>query len=273
MVSTIALVTINNIYGGEILRNYQQAVTNNTPLTSARSQNVAAGYEYKDVTQLLFANLTGSYSDMASNTIQSTVFNSNIQQNVVLPLPNHNRGLTFGINASKYIFLLATTVSGGISYAQHWSEQLEDNELFPVKSQIITYKAGLIGRLVRFIDWSYNMSYSTSGSKTENAATSTNSQLIQQSALSFTTIKNVYFNISGDYLYTYRPNQPNLKYVFADANINYRLLKLKTDIMFSVTNLANIKTFTNIILTPNSLTTGTYTIPGRVAMLKATFNF
>jgi len=267
------LGTINNIYEGEILHNYQQVVSNNAPLTSTTSQSVGANYEYKEATQLLFFNLMGSYNDAASNTIQSTVFSSNILQNVVLPLPNHNRSLTFGMSASKYIFPLATTVTGAINYSQHWSEFLQDNELFPSKSQTLTYKAGLIGRLVKFINWSYNMSYSTSGSKTESVATSTNSQLIQKGTLSFTTVKNVYFNISGDYLYTYRPDQPNLKYVFADMNINYRLIKLNTDIMFSVNNIASVKTFTSITLSPNSLTTGTYTIPGRIALLKATFNF
>jgi hypothetical protein len=48
---------------------------------------------------------------------------------------------------------------------------------------------------------------------------------------------------------------------------------MKTDLEFGITNLTNIKRFDAIYLSANSLTTGTYYIPGRVAMLKATFNF
>ncbi len=267
------LGTINNIYKGAILKNYLSLFANNTPLSSTKTQEIAATYKFTNAPQLLFVNLAASYSDMAVNTISSTVFSSNIQQNIVLQLPNHNRALTLGANASKYLFDLATTVNGGLSYTQGWSELLQNNELFHSNMQTISYTAGIIGKLISFINWSYNINYSVAGNKTENTPTTNTSQLRQKSTLSFTTLKNVYVNLSGDYLYTHQPGQEDLKYLFADMNINFRLLKLKTDIMFSITNLADIKTFTAIGLTANSLTTGTYAIPGRVAMLKGTFNF
>ena len=230
-------------------------------------------YEFKQPIQLLFLNLTGTYSDIAANNIQSTVFTNQLQEQLVLPLPNHNRSLSLAANASKYLFGLAITVGGGIGYRQNWLDLLENNELFPARVQTITYKASLNGRLVSFINWIYNANYAVSNSIAQGASASNNSQLTQKTTFSFTTVKNVYFNVSGDYLYTRQPGQEDLKYLFADMNLNWRLLKLKTDIMFSVTNLANVKTFTAVNLTPNSLTTGTYTIPGRVAMLKGTFSF
>ena len=56
-------------------------------------------------------------------------------------------------------------------------------------------------------------------------------------------------------------------------NLKYKYLKMKTDFEFGITNLANIKSFDAVYLSANSLTTGTYYIPGRVAMLKGTFSF
>ena len=268
-----ALGTINNVYNGEILQNYQSLVANNAPLSSTQTQTVGAAYEFKQPIQLLFLNLTGTYSDIAANDIQSTIFSNLLQQQVVLPLHNHNRSLTLAANASKYLFGFAITVGGGIAYRQNWVDLLQDNELFPASTQTFIYKASLNGRLVSFINWIYNANYAVSNSKTQNAPTSSNTQLIQKTTFSFTTVKNVYFNVSGVYLYTRQPGQEDLKYLFADMNINFRLLKLKTDIMFSITNIANVKTFTAINLTPNSLTLGTYNIPGRVAMLKCTFSF
>ena len=66
---------------------------------------------------------------------------------------------------------------------------------------------------------------------------------------------------------------PDLKYLFADFNMRYRLVKYKTDLEFGVTNLANIKKFEANYLSANSFSSGTYYIPGRVAMMKATFSF
>ncbi len=270
---TNGLGNINNVYRGAILVNYLSLFTNNALLSSTNTQTMAAGYNFTNIAQLLFINVAAGYSDVAANTISSTIFNSNIQQHLVLSLPNHNHSLTLGANASKYLFDLETTVNGGINYTQGWSELLQNNQLFHSNMQTMTYTAGIIGKLIQFINWSYNLNYSVAGNKTENSPATNTSQLRQRSTLSFTTLKNVYVNVSGDYLYTRQPGQEDLKYLFADMNINFRLLKLKTDIMFSVTNLANIKTFTAIGLTANSLTIGTYNIPGRVAMLRGTFNF
>ncbi|MCY1561981.1 hypothetical protein D9M68_993090 [compost metagenome] len=74
-------------------------------------------------------------------------------------------------------------------------------------------------------------------------------------------------------MFTRQSGQANLSYLFADFNARYRFTKLKTDLEFSLTNLANVKKFEAINVTANALTNGTYYIPGRVAMLKATFNF
>lgn len=264
---------INNVYGGAILTNYLSLVTNNAPLALIKTQNIGVVYNFTNTTELFFLNMAANYSDMAANTISSTIFNSNIQQHLVLPLPNHNRSLTLSANTSKYLFDFAITVNSGLSYTQGWLQLLQNNELFPSKTQTITYKAGIIGKLISFINWSYNLDYSMLNNKSENVAITHIQRLTQKSTILFKTLKNVYINVSGDYLYTHQPGQEDLKYVFTDMNINFRLLKLKTDIMFSITNLANIKTFNAIDLTANSLTTASYTIPGRVAMLKGTFNF
>jgi hypothetical protein len=109
--------------------------------------------------------------------------------------------------------------------------------------------------------------------ETTNSVKSSFQQLRQQSTLSFTTVKNVYVNLSAEHLFTQQSAQQDLQYLFADMNITYKLQKMKTDLVFGITNLTNIKTFEAVTLSSNSLTTGAYQIPGRIAMMKATFNF
>ncbi|MNK31804.1 hypothetical protein D3C87_502470 [compost metagenome] len=266
---------INDVYRGTILKNYRSLFSNDAPIAESKTHNIGAGFNFRKAMQMLFTNLTANYSDTELSTISAYNLSNNIQQKIVLPLNNHIRSLSLAANASKYLFSLKSTVNAGVSFAQSRYSQLQNNALLPFNTQTIAYKAGIEAKLTNFINWSYNANFAI----TDNEAMVTNGiktnfkQLRQQSSLAITTIKNVYLNLSAEHLFTRQSSQPDLKYLFADANMRYKWLKMKTDIEFGITNLTNIKSFDAIYLSANSLTTGTYYIPGRVAMLKATFNF
>ncbi|MGN7986010.1 carboxypeptidase regulatory-like domain-containing protein [Pedobacter sp. 22226] len=266
---------IDDIYQGTILKNYRSLFANNAPISESKTHNAGAGFNFRKAMQMLFINLTANYSDAELNTISSYSLSNNIQQRIVLPLSNHIRTLSLNANASKYLFALKSTVNGGISFSQSRYDQLQNNELFAFNAQTITYRVGIEAKLNNFINWSYLANFSVTDNKAKVAdAIKTNfQQLRQQSTLAITTVRNVYLNLSAEHLFTHQSTQANLKYLFADMNIKYKYLKMKTDFEFGITNLANIKSFDAVYLSANSLTTGTYFIPGRVAMLKATFSF
>ena len=192
-----------------------------------------------------------------------------------MPLNNHIRSLSLAANASKYLFSLKSTVNAGVSFAQSKYSQLQNDALLPFNTQTVTYKVGIEAKLTNFINWSYAANFAITDNKAmvPDGIKTNFKQLRQQAALAITTVRNLYLNLSAEHLLTRQSSQPDLKYLFADANMRYKWLKMKTDIEFGITNLTNIKSFDAIYLSANSLTTGTYAIPGRVAMLKATFNF
>ncbi|WP_293312443.1 TonB-dependent receptor [Pedobacter sp. UBA5917] len=266
---------IDDVYRGTVLKNYRSLFANNAPVSESKTHNVGAGFNFRKAMQMLFFNITANYSDAELNTISSYSLSNNIQQRVVLPLSNHIRTLSLNANASKYVFALKSTVSAGFGFSQSGYSQLQNNELFDLNAQTVFYKLGIEAKLTRFINWSYLANFSVTDNKAKVAdAIKTNfQQLRQQSTLAITTVRNVYLNLSAEHLFTHQSTQPNLKYLFADMNIKYKYLKMKTDFEFGITNLANIKSFDAVYLSANSLTTGTYFIPGRVAMLKATFSF
>ncbi|MDQ0965592.1 hypothetical protein QFZ20_000995 [Flavobacterium sp. W4I14] len=266
---------IDDVYRGTVLKNYRSLFANNAPISESKTHNIGAGFNFRKAMQMLFINLAANYSDAELNTISSYSLSNNIQQRVVLPLSNHIRTLSFNANASKYLFDLRSTVSVGVSFSQSKYDQLQNNELFAFNAQTVSYKAGIEAKLTNFINWSYLANFSVTDNKAQVAdAIKTNfQQLRQRSSLAITTVRNVYLNLSVEHLFAHQSTQSNLKYLFADMNIKYKPLKMKTDLEFGMTNLANIKRFDAIYLSANSLTTGTYYIPGRVAMLKATFNF
>lgn len=269
------LGNISDVYRGTILKNYRSLFSNDAPITESQTHNIGAGFNFRKAMQMLFANLTANYSDTELNTISAFNLSNNIQQKIVLPLNNHIRNFYLAANASKYLFTLKSTVNAGVSYSQSRYSQLQNNALLPFNTQTIAYKVGIEAKLSDFINWSYAANYAITDNKAivANGIKTNFKQLRQQSALAITTLKNLYVNLSAEHLFTRQSSQPDLKYIFADANLRYKWLKMKTDIEFGITNLTNIKRFDAIYLSANSLTTGTYIIPGRVTMLKATFNF
>ncbi len=266
---------INDVYRGTILRNYRSFYENNSPLSEVKTHSAGASFNFRKAMQMLFFNVTGGYTDATLNTISSMSLNDNIQKSIALPLSNHIRTLSLSAGLSKYLFDLSSTVNAGVSFNHTTFDQLQNNQLIPLISEMINYRGGIESKLAKFMTASYNLSYSVTNNKSriDNGIKNNYQQLRQQSTLSFTTFKNVYVNLSGEHLYTEQATQPDLRYLFADMNLKYKLVRFKTDLEFGVTNLANIKTFDALNLSANSFTSGSYRIPGRIAMLKARFNF
>jgi hypothetical protein len=272
---TNTLGSINDVYRGAIATNYRSLMANNSDVSLSRTHSASAVYTFTKAVKMLFANFTVNYSDAGLNNISSSILTNSIQRRVVIYMPNHSRALSFDASGSKYIFALATTVNGGVGMRMGWSQLLQNGRFFTTNSQTITYKAGLIGRLAKFVNWEYNANYDVMHSKASlpDALTITNLRVRQRSTLSLTTLKNVYVNLSGEHLFTRQAGRQDLNYIFADMNINFKLKKINTDVVLSGTNLTNIKTFDTFDISANSSTSASFMIPGRVIMLKGIFNF
>lgn len=266
---------LDDVYTGTILKNYRSLFANNAPISERKTHNVGGGFNFRRAMQMFFFNAGINYSNTTLNTISSYTLSNNIQQRIVLPLENQIKSLSAQANASKYLFSLRSTINAGISYSDSQFDQLQNNRLLPFDSKTMSYKAGIDSKITNFMTLSYTANYSDTENKlvSANAAKTNYQQLRQKSNLTLTVFKSVFINLSAEHMYTKQSSQADLSYLFADFNMRYKFIKLKTDLEFGVTNLANIKKFEAINVSANSLTSGTYFIPGRVAMLKATFNY
>ncbi|MNJ93075.1 hypothetical protein D3C87_107540 [compost metagenome] len=268
------LGTIDDVYSGTVLRNYRSLFANDAPISESSSHAFSGGFNFRKAIEMLFGNISLSYSTTNLNTISSFTLTNNTQQRIVLPLENQMKSLGLNAGLSKYLFALKSTVNAGFAYNHNQYQQLQNNILLPFESDNYTYKAGIEAKLTKFMNFNYTGTYTDSKNKAAGTGVNTNyQQLRQQSGLAITMLKSVFLNFSAEHIFTKQSNQPDLKYLFADFNIRYKVLKLKTDLEFGVTNLANVKSFEAINVTANSLTVGTYQIPGRVAMFRATFNY
>jgi len=266
---------IDDIYRGTILKNYRTLFSNDAPISERKTQSANLGFNYKRAIQMIFFNANIGYTNSTRNTISSYNLTNSIQERIVLPLSNDVKSLNFGASASKYLFSLRTTVNIGTGYSQTRFDQLQNNELLPFSSTSTNYKAGFDAKVTNFVNWSYNATFAVSKSKSEliAAVETKNKQLRQQSSVTATLFKSLFMTVSAEHIFTRQIAQPDLNYIFADFNLRYKLLKIKTDLEFSLTNIANIKKFEANFISVNSFTSGTYYIPGRIAMIKATFSF
>ncbi|MEJ5995355.1 carboxypeptidase-like regulatory domain-containing protein [Pedobacter sp. Du54] len=264
---------LDDVYQGTILKNYRSLFSNNAPISERKTQGLGGAFNFRKAMQMFFFNAGINYSKTTLNTISSFTLSNNIQQRIVLPYENDVKSLSVTANASKYLFSLRSTINAGVSFTKSTFEQLQNNQLLPFTAQIKSFKGGIDSKITNYLNWSYTGTLSASTNTTTNGIKNNNQQLRQQSSITATAFKSVFFTLAAEHIFTHQTTQPDLKYLFADFNARYRFVKLKTDLEFGVTNLANIKKFEANYLSANSFSSGTYTIPGRVAMMKATFNF
>jgi hypothetical protein len=264
---------IENVYRGSILTDYRTLYANNASLTETKNQAAALGYNYRKALTLFFFSINSSYNHVAANSITSSIISNSIQQGIVLPFQNNTDIWMLNGYISKYSFSLRTTFSGGVQWQNSSTNQIQNGALLPFKTIATTYNAGAETKLSDKVTVSYkaNINLTNSHSNTEASAYNI-TQLIQQGTVNYNPTNDLYFTVACEDYLTKQKQANDLKYFFADASMRYRFTKLKTDLQLSGANLLNVKNYSTLNLAANTFTSGTFTLPGRILMLKLLFN-
>ncbi|HVW14517.1 MAG TPA: carboxypeptidase-like regulatory domain-containing protein [Mucilaginibacter sp.] len=265
--------TIEDIYQGDILTNYRSLYTNSADLTLQQTQLAGAGFNYRKALTLFFVSVNAIYSHTSANNIASSIVTNNIQERVMLPYANSINSWTLSGSASKYSFALRTTFSGGIQWQSNRSVQIQNGVLLPFNTVAETLSLGAETKLSDQVNFSYKaIGIQTSSHSAVEASAFHVDQLQQQAALFYNPTDELQFKISGEDYFTRQQNNPDLKYFFADASARFKIKKWKTDFELSAVNFLNVKTYNALYLTANTLIANSYTLPGRIVLLKAMFN-
>lgn len=264
---------IQSIYPGRVLTDYRTLYANNADLAENKTQRASLGFNYRKAITLLFFNVNGSYSRTDANTIASSIINNNILQRIALPLQNSADTWSLGSYISKYSFKLRTTFSGGANWQTSNSTQIQNNILLPYQTVSKIFNAGAETKLSRQITLSYkgNMSLISSRSSAASPAY-TIKQFVHKAVISYNPVNDLSIKLSGENYLTKQPGANDLNYSFVDASAKYRFKKIKTDLELSVNNLMNVKNYNTVNLSANTFTSGTFALPGRIALLKLVFN-
>ncbi|HWB94647.1 MAG TPA: carboxypeptidase-like regulatory domain-containing protein [Puia sp.] len=265
--------TVEDIYHGYILKDYRTLYANNADLTLRQDQLIAAGYSYRRALTLFFFSLTGSYEHIGANNLISSVVTDRFQRQVALPYPNSTGSWTADGTISKYSFALRTTFSGEVKWQDNRSVRVQNNAFLPFSTSVWMLTLGAATKLSEQL----NFSYQFAGTKTNSHSAAEAPQVAigqvqQQAAIYYNPAADLQFKVSGEHYFTYSRGSPELVYFFADASVKYRLAKWKIDLQLDAANFLNVRTYKALYLSANTLAASSYTLPGRIVLLKMMFN-
>jgi hypothetical protein len=263
---------IQDVYHGYILTDYRTFYANNADLTERKNQLAAFGFNYRKALTLFFFSINTSFNHIVANNISSGIITDNFQRRIVLPFENATNSWTVNGFISKYNFALRTTFSGGVQWQSNSSNQILNDTLLPYNTISTTLIASAETKVSDQMTFSYKAYFSQTSSRSPaNAGSYSVKQLQQQAAINYNPVENVFFKLSGDHYYTYQQGN-DLKYFFADASMKFRFNKLKTDVELSAVNFLNVKNYSYLNLSANTFSASSYSLPGRIVLVKLMFN-
>lgn len=265
--------TIEDIYQGNILRDYRTLYANSADLSLQQNQQAGIGFNYRKALILFFVSVNALYSHTSANNISSSIITNNVQKRVMLPYPNSTDSWMLNGSVSKYSFALRTTFSSGVQWQSSRSVQIQNNTLLPFNTETESLSFGAETKVSSQVNFSYKATgIQTASHSTVEASAFHINQLQQQASVNYNPMDELQFKLSGEHYFTRQQGNPDLKYFFADASVKYRLTKLKADFELSAANFLNVKTYNALYLSANALTASSYTLPGRIVLLKVMFN-
>jgi hypothetical protein len=98
-------------------------------------------------------------------------------------------------------------------------------------------------------------------------------QLNEKWELNLGAAKNLNLKLTGEFYDNQQILSNYTRYFFADAAVQYKLSRQKIDLEASVFNIGNVNTFDITSVSSYAITSSSYKIQGRIAMLKVLFNF
>lgn len=264
--------TIEDIYQGYILKDYLTLYANSAELAEKRDQKTSAGFSYRKSLLLLFASLNISYDHLTANKIASAIITNSLQQQIMLPYPNATRSWAVSSTASKYSFALKTTFSASLQWQSTRSVQLQNDQLLPFNTVTKTGSFGANMKVGEHVAIDYKATFiQTASHSAVDASANHIDQLQQQASVEYNPLTNVHFRLSGEHYFTQQVGNPHLKYFFADGSVKFRPNKWKTNFELSAVNIMNVKAYRSFNLSTNRFTASSYTLPGRIVLLKVMF--
>ncbi|MCD2426126.1 carboxypeptidase-like regulatory domain-containing protein [Niabella pedocola] len=266
---------IEQVYGGAIISSYRNVASYETPFLMSRNHSIRAGFSYKKVIQVLFADFDVQYAATKNFFMYSTLIRDNLTVVQALPILNNSKTAGTSMRVGKYIFPLNTTIvlSGGLNTSS--SQQLQNEQLFDTRS--VTKSAGIsvTPTVLKWLKLDISSTYLQFNSRSAQAAFRVQhlQQWKQQSGVTVYPLKGWSLNFSNQYYHFAQKGNPVTSSLFMDAYAQYNFDKTKLLLRLSCTNIAGTASFETIRLSDNMTSTASYMLRPRMLRLWMAFDF
>jgi hypothetical protein len=271
---------ISQVYDGYVMTNYRNFYSNGELLPENTSHLVQGNYWYKNTLRIFFFGAGASYAETRTNTLSDQLINSAAQKATLIPYDNATKSKSAFVSASKYIFPLLTTIGAKLSWQGSNGNYMQNGSLLDVQNNAYIVSANLTTKLTKWMNLTYAGTFSTYQSKTSNAMDHTEStatpavkKWLNAGDINITMMQNLFGKIVAENYNYHVPGSQDTRITFLDMFVTWKLNKLKTDLELSMTNLTGIEDYTNLSVSANSISTGTYRMRPRMFMCKFLFRF
>jgi len=269
---------INDVYAGNILVNFRSLYSNSGALPKSNSNVFGFNYNFRRALKLMFLNLNATYTIKNANTISTTILNDNFEQRIILPFQNRTNSFNSGLSFSKFLFGVQTTLNARIGWQFDQTNNIINNALLGYSNYITSANLSTDSKLTDRIFFKYYAAYTyiesiqKSGQPVAGSYQHLN-QLNEKWELNLGAAKNLNLKLTGEFYYNQQILSNYTRYFFADAAVQYKLVRQKIDLEASILNMGNVNDFDITSVSSYAITSSSYKIQGRIAMLKVLFNF
>lgn len=267
---------IEDVYRGLIVRNYRMISNNTAGINESISNNFGLNYKTGRTVKLLFYNVGLTYTISQATTMISNRIEEDNSQVILVQQENEVKNYGVNVGFDKYLFNWATTIKIGSSIAWTDYNQIFNDELLPFLNTTYTISPRIEAKVWKKLNLSYfgNLGWTTTKQLKANHGLDRNTfNITQNLGFPITLFKGFHMRVSGRHLFSQQQNLKDINYLFLDTFMRYTYKKWKTDFELNITNIGNIKNFETYNINANMQSQNNYELRGRMAILKAVFNF
>lgn len=271
---------IRALYQGAIIVNHRTIQQNRDfRLWSRKTQSFLFDYSIKRPLKMVFANITGSYSVVNSDILNTVVLESNVQKQLQIDYANQVKTTSLHANLSKYLFFLATTITFKTGWNSVKMNNFYNNDLYDFSNNNYTLSTSLDFQLFKFINVSqkFDINHFSSESRPQSVKNEISkfnvNQLKSSTSLTYSTSKNFHLRTLIESIHMTQKSMSDFNYYFVDFNANWKIPKLRSELEFNVSNIFNREYFHTFSIHNNGFIQNSFRINPRIGMIKYIFNF
>jgi len=268
---------IQNIYQGLVVKNFRLFQTNSPVIQESENNGIILRYDIRRAIKLFTASTQIQYNKISANSLIGSILNSNIQQSILLPIPNNQSTFSATGELSRYF----SKIKSRASLMAAWTK-MNDNQIVNSKPLLFSNDAFIIngqaeGTISGKIAFQYVGGFilNKSHQRSNNSVNNLKNEFIrlEHDFLFGYHFNKLFLNFHGRKINLWQSNINSVSFFSTDGGLRYKLTKWRADLSFDVSNIFNVKEYILFSVSSNQFNINKYPLRSRMAIGRITFNF